>query len=31
MHYIADIVGIALGLNELWDVSRQGVLLMDLL
>lgn len=29
--YVADVVGVTLGLKELWDVWRQGVLLMDLL
>lgn len=31
IHHLADVVGIALGLKELWDIWGQRVLLMDLL
>lgn len=31
IRHLADVVGIALGLKELWDIRGQRVLLMDLL
>lgn len=31
LSYVADVVGVAFGLEELGKVSRQGVLLVDVL
>lgn len=29
--YIADVVGVTLGLDEPWNIRREGVFLMDFL